>query len=127
MAQQLLIASTNLGKVAEFRDLLAGSGFEVVAPQDLDLALDVPETDASGRLKESVRAISGRLRAAPTVSGTILSFCCRPWARQWLSCPRRRRTASATARGRSPGSVRTWSGYASVARSVGRAPANGIS
>jgi XTP/dITP diphosphohydrolase len=41
---QLLIATNNPGKVAEFRDLLADSGWEVVAPRDLGLELEIDET-----------------------------------------------------------------------------------
>ncbi|MPZ47720.1 MAG: non-canonical purine NTP pyrophosphatase [Dehalococcoidia bacterium] len=43
---QLIIATSNPGKVAEFRDLLAGCGWEVVGPADMGLTLDVEETGA---------------------------------------------------------------------------------
>jgi XTP/dITP diphosphohydrolase len=41
--KRLLIATTNRGKQAEFRRLLAGLGAELVVPQDVGLDLDVPE------------------------------------------------------------------------------------
>ena len=41
---KLLIASNNAGKVIEFRELLAGSGWDIVAPADIGLMLDVEET-----------------------------------------------------------------------------------
>ena len=44
MQKQLLIASNNADKVIEFRGLLQGSGWEVLAPSDLGLSVDVEET-----------------------------------------------------------------------------------
>ena len=41
---KLLIATNNAGKVIEFRRLLNGCGWELVTPEDLDIALDVEET-----------------------------------------------------------------------------------
>jgi XTP/dITP diphosphohydrolase len=41
---RLLIATNNPGKVDEFRALLAGCGWQIVAPDDLGLTLDVDET-----------------------------------------------------------------------------------
>jgi XTP/dITP diphosphohydrolase len=41
---RLLIASNNPGKVVEFKALLVGSGWEIVAPADISLDLDVHET-----------------------------------------------------------------------------------
>ncbi|HEU4598332.1 MAG TPA: RdgB/HAM1 family non-canonical purine NTP pyrophosphatase [Solirubrobacterales bacterium] len=41
--RRLLLATTNPGKLREFRRLLDGSGFELVSPADLGLSLDVPE------------------------------------------------------------------------------------
>lgn len=41
---RLLLATTNPGKIREFRDLLAGSGWDIVTPHDLDLSLTVEET-----------------------------------------------------------------------------------
>ena len=40
---RLLIATNNLGKVAEFRRLLEGSGWELVTPADIGLELEVEE------------------------------------------------------------------------------------
>ncbi len=61
---RLIIATGNAGKVDEFRELLDGCGWEVVAPSDLGLALDVEETGATyaenARLKaEAFRDASG--------------------------------------------------------------------
>jgi XTP/dITP diphosphohydrolase len=41
---QLLIATSNAGKIAEFRELLDGCGWEVVAPAEIGLNLEVDET-----------------------------------------------------------------------------------
>ncbi len=41
---RLLIATGNAGKVDEFRGLLAGCGWQVVAPREIGLALEVEET-----------------------------------------------------------------------------------
>ncbi len=43
MTRRLLIATTNRGKQAEFRRLLAGLDAELVTPDDVGLDLDVPE------------------------------------------------------------------------------------
>ncbi len=43
----LLIASTNPGKVVEFRRMLAAVGWEVRVPTDLALELAVAETGAT--------------------------------------------------------------------------------
>jgi XTP/dITP diphosphohydrolase len=61
---QLLLASNNPGKVREFRVLLDGCGWEILAPADLGLALDVEETGtsyaANARLKaQAFAAASG--------------------------------------------------------------------
>ena len=45
--RRLLLATSNPGKVREFRRLLATVPFEVVTPADLGLSLDVEETGAS--------------------------------------------------------------------------------
>jgi XTP/dITP diphosphohydrolase len=52
----LLIASNNAGKVREFRELLAGRGWEVVAPSDIGLALEVEETGASYEANARIKA-----------------------------------------------------------------------
>src|SRR3990172_7074857 len=41
---RLLIATNNLGKVAEFRRLLEGCGWELVTPADIGLKLEVEES-----------------------------------------------------------------------------------
>ena len=45
--RRLLIATTNPHKVREFRDLLVGLPYELVTPNDLDLALEIAETGAT--------------------------------------------------------------------------------
>jgi len=62
--RKLLIASNNAGKAIEFRELLAGSGWDIVAPADIGLTLDVEETGSTyaenARLKaEAFCAASG--------------------------------------------------------------------
>jgi XTP/dITP diphosphohydrolase len=70
---KLIIASNNPGKVAEFRDLLADSGWEVVAPRDVGLELDVEETGATysenARLKAEAFARASGLAALSDDSG----------------------------------------------------------
>ena len=44
---QLLLATNNQGKVAEFRQLLEGCGWELVTPADIGLDLHVDETGQS--------------------------------------------------------------------------------
>jgi XTP/dITP diphosphohydrolase len=55
--ERLLIASNNAGKVEEFRELLHGCGWEIVAPSDLGLSLEVEET---GRTYEENSLIKAR-------------------------------------------------------------------
>jgi XTP/dITP diphosphohydrolase len=52
----LLIASNNAGKVREFRELLAGCGWEVVAPADVGVALEAEETGASYEANARIKA-----------------------------------------------------------------------
>jgi XTP/dITP diphosphohydrolase len=53
--RQLLLATNNQGKIREFRDLLEGIPFQLVAPADLGLQLEVEESgstyQANARLK----------------------------------------------------------------------------
>ena len=42
--RKLLLATNNPGKVREFRELLAECGWEIVAPADVGIALEVEET-----------------------------------------------------------------------------------
>jgi len=44
---KLLLATSNLGKLSEFRSLLSGFQLEVLSPQDLDLDLEVEETGST--------------------------------------------------------------------------------
>jgi len=47
VAIRLLLASNNQHKIRELRDLLDGDDFEVLAPEDLDVRLEVEETGES--------------------------------------------------------------------------------
>jgi XTP/dITP diphosphohydrolase len=70
---RLIIATGNAGKVIEFRDLLAGSGWEVVAPADIGLALEVEETgstyEENARLKAEAFGAASGLAALADDSG----------------------------------------------------------
>ncbi len=70
---QLLIASNNKGKIAEFQALLAGCGWELVTPADLGLDLDVHEAGQTyaenARLKARAFASAARLPALADDSG----------------------------------------------------------
>lgn len=54
--RRLLLATNNPGKVREFRRLLAGSGFEVVTPQEAGVSLEVEETGSSYAENASLKA-----------------------------------------------------------------------
>ena len=54
---QLLLATTNPGKVAEFRLLLQGCGWELVAPAEIGLSLDVEETGQSYAENATLKAV----------------------------------------------------------------------
>jgi XTP/dITP diphosphohydrolase len=58
----LLLATTNPGKVREFRDLLDGCGWEIVTPADAGLSLEVEETGAS--YAENARLMARAFAAA---------------------------------------------------------------
>lgn len=69
MNRELLLASNNQGKLREFRELLAGCGWQVLAPADLALVLEVEETGdsyaANAALKAAAfAAASGRFALA---------------------------------------------------------------
>jgi XTP/dITP diphosphohydrolase len=70
---RLLIASANPGKVREFRDLLEGCGWDIVAPGDIGLRLDVSETGTSyaenARLKAEAFSRASELAAIADDSG----------------------------------------------------------
>jgi len=59
---RLLIGTNNAGKVREFRALLDGSGWEVVAPADIGLTLEVEETGAT--YEENARQKAAAFTAA---------------------------------------------------------------
>jgi XTP/dITP diphosphohydrolase len=69
----LIIASGNPGKVVEFRHLLAGSGWQVLSPQDASIALDVDETGVTyaenARLKAEAFASASGMAALSDDSG----------------------------------------------------------
>lgn len=56
MTPRLLLASNNEGKVAEFRALLAGRGWELVSPADIGLNLEVDESGATYEENARIKA-----------------------------------------------------------------------
>ena len=56
--QKLLVATNNAGKAAEYRALLAGSGWEIVTPRDVGLDLQVEETGADYAENATMKAIA---------------------------------------------------------------------
>src|SRR2546425_3313893 len=56
---QLLLATNNPGKVAEYRLLLEGCGWEIVMPEDLGLALPDDETGESYEENARMKAQRG--------------------------------------------------------------------
>jgi XTP/dITP diphosphohydrolase len=70
---RLVIATNNSGKVIEFRDLLDGCGWEVVAPSDIGVSIDVDETGATyaenARLKAEAFCRASSLPAIADDSG----------------------------------------------------------
>ena len=55
---KLLIATNNAGKVAEFRQLLDGCGWEIVTPAELGIALDVDETGQTYLENATIKAVA---------------------------------------------------------------------
>ncbi len=55
---KLLIATNNAGKVAEFRKLLDGCGWELVTPAQLRIELDVEETGQTYLENATIKAIA---------------------------------------------------------------------
>jgi len=53
---RLLIATNNLGKVAEFRRLLEGCGWELVTPADIGLELEVEEAGQTYAENATIKA-----------------------------------------------------------------------
>jgi XTP/dITP diphosphohydrolase len=76
MPPRLVIATNNRGKLREFRELLAGSGYELVTPADLGLTFDVEETgstfEANARLKAEAAARLCGLPALADDSGLVV-------------------------------------------------------
>jgi XTP/dITP diphosphohydrolase len=70
---KLLLATSNRGKVLEFRRLFSGLSFKLVTPDELGLKLDVPEIGATyeenARLKAVAYARAGRLVSLADDSG----------------------------------------------------------
>jgi XTP/dITP diphosphohydrolase len=70
---RLLIATNNPGKVDEFRGILAGCGWDVVAPAELGISVDVEESGATylenARLKARAFAEASGLAALADDSG----------------------------------------------------------
>ena len=70
---RLVIATNNLGKVSEFRELLAGCGWEIVAPADVGVSIDVEESGATyaenARIKAAAFAKASGLAAVADDSG----------------------------------------------------------
>ena len=69
MTTKLLIATTNRGKLKEYREMLAGLPFEVVSLEDAGITLDVEETgetfEENAILKaKTYAAMSGMLTLA---------------------------------------------------------------
>ncbi len=55
---RLLIATNNSSKVEEFRALLAGSGWEILAPLDLGIELEVAETGTTYAENARLKALA---------------------------------------------------------------------
>jgi XTP/dITP diphosphohydrolase len=64
--RRLVIATNNEGKLREFRELLAGAGFELVTPRELGFEFDVEETGATFRENAELKA-----RAAAELTGEL--------------------------------------------------------
>jgi XTP/dITP diphosphohydrolase len=69
----LLLATNNAGKVRELRELLDGSGFDIVTPRDIGLTLEVEEDgttyEANARKKADAFAAASGLPALADDSG----------------------------------------------------------
>ena len=55
---RLLLATNNLGKVAEFRQLLSNCGWEIVKPAELGLTLEIEETGQTYAENATMKAIA---------------------------------------------------------------------
>lgn len=54
---RLLLATKNLGKIAEFRQLLDGCGWEIVTPAELGLNLEIDESGQTYRENATIKAV----------------------------------------------------------------------
>jgi XTP/dITP diphosphohydrolase len=72
-SRRLVIGTNNAGKVSEFRDLLDGCGWRIVAPADLGVSIDVEENGATyaenARIKAEAFARATGLAAIADDSG----------------------------------------------------------
>ena len=59
MSPQLLLATNNAGKLAEYDVLLEGSGWEVVTPRDLGIDIQVEETGETYEANATMKARRG--------------------------------------------------------------------
>jgi XTP/dITP diphosphohydrolase len=70
---RLIIATNNPGKVSEFRELLQGCGWQIIAPSDVGVSIDVEESGASyeenARLKAQAFCRASGLPALADDSG----------------------------------------------------------
>ena len=55
---QLLIATTNLGKITEISSLLTSSGVEIITPNDLDISMKVAETGSTYQENALLKALA---------------------------------------------------------------------
>ena len=53
-----MVATNNLGKLREFRDLLDGCGFELVTPADLGVPFDPEETGSTFEENATIKALA---------------------------------------------------------------------
>lgn len=56
--KKLLIATNNQGKIAEFQELLTGSGIDFVTPAQINLELEVDEDGSTYRENAAKKAIA---------------------------------------------------------------------
>jgi XTP/dITP diphosphohydrolase len=54
---RLLLATNNAGKVAEFRQLLQGCGWEIITPADADVSVQVEETGQTYAENARIKAV----------------------------------------------------------------------
>ena len=59
MSPQLLLATNNPGKIAEYDALLNGCGWEIVTPRDLGIELDAEETGETYEANATMKAQRG--------------------------------------------------------------------